>query len=430
MKWISGYRRGGGWLPALIALAALCGCWGEAPDGVVDACSDTLELPPGVSTDILFVIDNSASMWEEQQKIADELEAFVTALASGPIKNDFQVGVITTGVTYNRMSCEPDDPPELAVFPQQSGRLQQGKTIDGSIVDAGSARILSHDDPQLVEKFAELVRQGVQGPGQEMGLEAARRAVTHPLVNTPIDGAPPGNQGLLRPGSRLLIVIVTDEDDCSDPSATAVALESICGGPCTAHGECDDGYFCLLDFYGLQRCQRNSCETSESRALLEPVQTYVDVFSTLDDGTQRGRTRETFLAVIGPQDPSDPTIPQRCESGGTIAYGAGVRYLETVEAMGDQGFIDSICRDNYAATLEKIAELVGAPQILTLDNGPPDGQLMRILIDRPGGETLTCLYGEGFSYEPATDFPAQATMMGPCRLQNGDAVHIELFCAN
>src|SRR5688572_16567480 len=91
----------------LLLLLSACG---SAPPGEVDDCERTLALPSAVSTDILFVIDDSGSMAEEQDRIAGELGTFVSVLLDGPVEHDFQVGVITTGVSRNVATCGGDEP--------------------------------------------------------------------------------------------------------------------------------------------------------------------------------------------------------------------------------------------------------------------------------------------------------------------------------
>ena len=331
----------------------------------------------------------------------------------------------------------------------------------------------------MVNQCALLVGQGVAGSGQEMPFEAVRRALTPPLIGTPLDAVPPGNRGLLRPGARLLVVVVSDEDDCSDVTGTAVALEMpTCGSACTTDSTCTaDGSYCLLVPGTTGRtCARNACETIAGRAALTPVASYVEFLKNLDDGTGTGRKREVYLAVIGPVDSAGK--PARCQSSTDQAYGSGVRMVQAVTAMGDHGLISSICADDYGATLQQIAELVREPQVLDLAGDPVDGRLLVVEIHRPGeagtdggaasgdgggktpvaqdapvavhdggtraadgggvdgqgpgesGIVITCRMGDGFSFAHATaTTPARITMEGRCRLHFGDRVTVRLFCA-
>jgi hypothetical protein len=409
----------------LALLAPGCG----APDGVVDDCTRNLSLPTAVSTDILFVIDDSGSMQEEQEKVVARLGQFVADLSSAEVAHDFQLATVTTSILQRSRTCT-DPTPYLVTYPSASGRLQLGKDSRGRVLPESERKILSSADSDLVEQAALLLSQTTLGSGQEMGLEAMRRALSAPLVETPVDATPPGNAGFLRPGSRLLVVIVSDEDDCSDPSGEAVAVEPACGPSCETDADCGgEGHYCVPAGAG-RRCVTNTCETPEGRAALEPVETYVDFLRTLDDGTGRGRAREVFVAAIAPVSADGRHVPERCTSATDEAYGVGVRYRALVDALGERGFLASICEDDYGAALSGIAALVTAPQTLELDDAPADGRLLHVTVLRASGEEVSCRQGDGFSFEPATaDAPARVTLEGRCRLAHGDRIRVDLVCA-
>jgi hypothetical protein len=128
--------------------------------------------------DVLWVIDNTASMAREQSSLAESFEGFVSALDAADVA--YQLGVVTTDVS---------DP--------AAGELQ------------GMPWIITpqHDDP--VGAFSDAVQVGIDGAGPEAGLAAAWLALTDPLIS----GA---NHGFRRPDSLLHVVVVTDSDDHSD----------------------------------------------------------------------------------------------------------------------------------------------------------------------------------------------------------------------
>lgn len=451
---------------------------GGAPRGVVDKCTDQLSLPPSVTTDFLFVIDNSISMGDEQAKVVARLSAFVDALSNAPVKNDFQVGVITTSVSVNYLdACPPATSTQFYAYSSQAGRLQLGTDLSGVTQPASKRKLLTYQDPDLLEQFGLLIGQGVVGSGQEMPYEAMRRALSPPLIDTPLDAVPPGNRGLLRPGARLVVVVVSDEDDCSDTTGRAVALQPVnCGAACTADSECAaDGAFCLIQPGTTQRsCSQDACETQAGRAALTPVSSYVDFLKNLDDGTGTGRMREVYLSVIGPVDALGH--PVRCQSAIDEANGSGVRHAQAVTSMGDRGLIASICADDFGSALQRIAALVSEAQVLDLPGDPVDGKLLVVDIQRAGEPTadggilatdagavdasaasapsavdaatqatdggaashdgggptftITCRVGDGFTFAHSTvTTPARITMEGRCRLHFGDKVSVRLFCA-
>ncbi len=414
---------------AVACVAALLAACSGVPEGVVGKCDAELALPPAVTTDILFVVDNSSSMSEEQAKVVDQLSAFLDSLANAAVENDFQVGVITTAVSMYSNACAGAS--TLVQAEAEAGRLQLGKELSGEIRADSERKLLRHDDADLLEQFGLLIGQGTSGLGQEMGLEAMRLALTDPLASMAPDATPAGNAGFLRPGSRLLVVIVTDEDDCSVTDPEALVLRTSCEiNECSSDADCGSaGTYCVPLGEDMARsCQINSCETPAGRAQLEPVATYVDFLKTLDDGTGASRARDVSLAVMGPVDADGQ--PERCRSASDEAFGIGERYRDAVTQMGDRGFIGSICSDDYGTTLRRIAELVASPQVLDLPESPPDGNLVRIRIDRPGSEPIECRNGDGFSYEPAAGGgSARVVMQDRCRLQGDDEINVRFICS-
>ncbi len=165
----------------MIASCAVVGLAGCIPDNDVyrRVQTDVFVQEPKADVDILWVVDNSPSMAEEQDRVANGFEAFMAGvLDSG---TDFHVGVVTTDVDL-------DNPTR------------------GQLV--GDTPFLTVDDDYLAD-FQDRVRVGIDGSDKERGLEAARMALTEPLAS----GA---NFGFLREEATLALIFVSDENDCSD----------------------------------------------------------------------------------------------------------------------------------------------------------------------------------------------------------------------
>jgi hypothetical protein len=124
--------------------------------------------------DILWVIDNSPSMVEEQENIADNLSSFVGQLTNAKV--DFQMGVISTDM---------DDP-------EHSGKL------------LGSPQIITSQD-DVVTLFSQNVKVGTSGTGREQGFWAAMAALSDRQAATQ----------LVRDDAHLAVIFVSDEDDRS-----------------------------------------------------------------------------------------------------------------------------------------------------------------------------------------------------------------------
>ncbi|MEM6369057.1 MAG: MopE-related protein [Myxococcota bacterium] len=121
------------------------------------------ELAQALKVDFIWVVDNSASMQEEQEALAGTANAFFNQLLDSRI--DFRLGVVTT---------------------------------DGEALRGGG---FTRD----VESFQERVRVGINGNGREAGLEFALRAVERARMAT-------AEEERLRDDAVTVLVFFSDED--------------------------------------------------------------------------------------------------------------------------------------------------------------------------------------------------------------------------
>lgn len=160
--------------------------------------------------DVLFVIDNSGSMMEEQQNLGANFNAFLQAAQSQFV--DYQVAVTTTGI-------DPS-PGGWSVCP---GGVDGGEAGRLFPVVGTNPRIITPSTPNAAQVFAQNVQVG-WCHWNEQGLEAAYRALSAPLVNSADDTRTSqpndGNGGFLRPDAKLAIVFLSDEDDYSTQPVT------------------------------------------------------------------------------------------------------------------------------------------------------------------------------------------------------------------
>lgn len=236
--------------PAVHALLLLTAC------GPTTTHSWTQPETSGV--DILFVVDASSSMLEEQELLASGFTSFIHEMGSA----DFRIGVINSDVD----ATNPD-----------AGRL------------IGDPPWLTPAD-DYIPLFEERAIVGVEGSDHEKGLEAAVVAVTQVQPD------------FARKDALLLVVIVSDEDDCSDGGA-------LDGQP---------GSACYL----------------QADALL-PV---ADFVTALQD-TKDDALLVQFAAIVGPEEPCDD-----------VAEGA--RYhLATWQTA---GMVGDICQADWSNLLTEL----------------------------------------------------------------------------
>ncbi len=390
-------------LAVLAALAVLprCAC-DTVPSGAITQCNAVQVGIGAVQTDILFVVDDSGSMAVEQTNIASNFSAFIQQLSSSPVRNDFQIGITTTSVDRNSAASPPGQVTFFATGPNQNlpypaGALVRVDATTGMQITTGPGRILPASSPTLVNDFVQNVHVGTLGSGKEQPLRAARYALSEPLLS----GA---NAGFLRPGARLAVVFVTDDDDCSDPgdgSGNAIV-------PNAAEG--------------------TNCETYAEAA---------SDFVTFLQGTIAGENRNTLVGMIASFDPVtlDPAVcnvPQ----GGTSEYQA-LRLKAFANAFGANAIQASICSPSFHDALQAIAvQLV--PQTFPLEGTPADWRLLAVQLVRNGVAqgcpvALAGTAGAataGAVYTPSVTGGAPTlTMQGNCTLAAGDSVEIHIVCA-
>ncbi len=170
------------WLVAFTAGTAACIDYGvhdedeEADERLVLEEVFTQFAEPAV--DVLWVIDNTGSMAEEQAALAESFGAFAQGLVEQEVA--YQLGVVTTDVSD-----------------------------DGAGVLHGLPWIITPQTADPEAAFTEAVQVGTDGQPPEAGFGAAWLALSEPLRS----GA---NRGFRRDDALLHIVVVSDNDDESD----------------------------------------------------------------------------------------------------------------------------------------------------------------------------------------------------------------------
>jgi hypothetical protein len=155
--------------------------------------------------DVLFVVDNSGSMMEEQQSLGQNFAAFLSAANQAAV--DYRIGVTTTGLD-----------PSPGGWSECPGGAQGGENGRLFPVDGSRPRVITPATPNAASVFASNTRVGVCH-WNEQGLDAAFRALSDPLLYKEDDPrtalANDGNGGFLREEAKLAIIFLSDEEDFS-----------------------------------------------------------------------------------------------------------------------------------------------------------------------------------------------------------------------
>jgi hypothetical protein len=246
------------------------------------------------------------------------------------------------------------------------------------------------------------VKVGICGSGEEQALAAARLAIekardggqkdTYPrtkpasgviqptwdsanrVASSPADWFVPGAN------SKLVVVFVGDEDDCSptaaDPSGGVV-------------WDIDD-----ID-PGIDSCGLDASRAAPDGGKLHPVDSFVSFFTGL------GRPVAAGFILPAAQDTctlqSCTTEARCCPTGGCTltegAQGRGIRLLDTaraLEASGVEVVAGSICDGAFGTILNDIAEIVKPPSSLTLPSQPAATEVTLLRIEAGGQTRKVC----------------------------------------
>jgi hypothetical protein len=153
--------------------------------------------------DIIFVVDNSGSMEEEQSNLATNFPMFAQVLDSYTASDgqplDFRVALTTTG---RDISYTVSSGPLSIPFNEQgeNGAFQNNCN--------SPKRWLERTDPNMEQTLACRANVGTSGPGIEMPLLMTKWALAERVQDNT-------NAGFLRDDALLAIVVLTDEDDTS-----------------------------------------------------------------------------------------------------------------------------------------------------------------------------------------------------------------------
>ncbi|HEY4057185.1 MAG TPA: hypothetical protein VGM39_11285 [Kofleriaceae bacterium] len=206
----------------LVACAAP-GRSGTGDDGTGDDDSSGDDTGSNTETrrcnkmDLVFVVDNSGSMAEEQGNLATNFPEFANILLNytdpegGQL--DFRIAVTTTGTDDTTTTTVPGFGP-LTI--SETGDNGAFRTNCG-----GSSAWLDANDANLATDLGCRANVGTDGPGTEMPMRAAKMALSSPM-STGV------NAGFMRDDALLGIVMLTDEDDSS--AANGMVTETITGG--------------------------------------------------------------------------------------------------------------------------------------------------------------------------------------------------------
>lgn len=314
------------------------------------------------AVDILWMVDNSGSMKDEQAELGRRFDEFVSTLTL--LEADFRLAVVSSDYPRNggRFQTGPGNSLEKnCATPPNDLAYCSSLVLERPYLEARNY-LTNPDDPssgyteealaQLQRDFSCIARAGDCGNSLEGGLEAVTTSLSRPLLSQ-------FNDGFVRDEAFLVVVFLSDEDDCST------------GG----------GFTPVEDY---------QCYASEDRDKLLNVG---DVYDALV-GVKGSPESILVAGLVGPADQFDPwpiqqirenggvpdsctaAITESCEAGATCPDGTacpaagfctlgfvnakdGERYRALIERFGARGVNESICQASFSAALTNISRILG-----------------------------------------------------------------------
>jgi hypothetical protein len=336
--------------------------------------------------DLLFVIDDSASMGEEQAALAAQLPALIEALVEPPDVDgdgapdwlpipELRVAVITTDMgSGGHMVPTCTDGTFGARFGDDGILRTEGNvTLAGCAATYLSVFQFAPGATAGSTEVACVTTAGTGGCGFEQPLEAALKALspsrpasyTSPSYVPPIfhegtaghgDGA---NAGFVRDDALLAVVIVTDEEDCSlrvpdvlDPSSTTYRSPL--------------GLRCFMYPETLHPVERYVDGLVALRARQPDLLALAVIAGVPADAAVAIPDAEDLVAMLAHPDMQerlDPADPSRlvpaCESPARGLAFPAPRLVRVAAGLGEgRATVQSICEDDLRPATDAVVELV------------------------------------------------------------------------
>jgi len=235
--------------------------------------------------DVLVVIDNAESMTGKQTQLEGSIKSFVEELED-LFGSQYHIAVITTGMESD--ACL-DKTGESGRFQDRLGHIDwSGSEPIFDFTSDQSCRVVAGDNLKCLYDEAEergTALVGVSGCPYRRGLAAMRRALGVDLLGS-------YNTGFLRADVPLVVILISDGEDCGEPGEVSEGIpgldERICSYAARGAGPAGGTYY---------------PGDPESRLYkLTPVSEYYDFLTGLKDNKQ-GMVR--FAAIVGLKDTED-----------------------------------------------------------------------------------------------------------------------------
>jgi hypothetical protein len=339
----------------------------EAPVPLPEQQNDQYyEVNPVRDVDILFMIDDSPSMQQEQDNLARNFPAFIDELKKIP----GGIPSVHIGIISSDLGAGPT--------PLQGGcgrvagdrgilQVKPGCGLNGTdrfLVSEpnGTANPKVNFTGDLGTVFSCMAKLGVVGCGYEHQLQSSRVALYETIT--------PDNKGFLRDQAYLALIYITDEDDCSADIMTDLFTDDMTFAGTTSSFRCAQvGHLCkgMQPPIGEYTAPLTDCEPNEKGRLIS-VQAMVDSIRKVKHNPDQ---QILVSGIFGWPNNVTGAEYRYVKSRDGIDYGsicqsangdatAALRMKKFVDSFGENGAFFSICQDDFRPAMQKIGEKLAA----------------------------------------------------------------------
>jgi hypothetical protein len=373
-------------LAALVAMASSCKEGNEQfdPDPVAgDGCDEGREVAqleesfedPGM-VDVLFVVSDAPGSESLQRRLSTAIPRFIALLDSDGL--DYQIGV-TSGDARSAASA---------------GSLRVGGA--GVAGCENPTRIVTPADGELAARYAACnALVGTRGPQLQQPLAAAVAALGS-RASEPDDTG--GNFTFFRPRARLLVIFVTDRDDCS---GNAAGIEG------------DDA----------QSVATRCAQSSES---LSPVSGDPSAFTETLRALKLDPESVAVAVIGGSDDGRDTGEGELLEPACTDADGASVypatRLIALVDTLHPRSVFEPACAGSFGVSIAHVSRLAEPTAFVVCARHEMLGTPLGVDVIDGDKRTEVAAGVDGFVFIGPTDAcPDGAVAISPEVLESGDA---------
>jgi len=311
---------------------------GTIDPNLLPAVSDAAILRANSKVDVLWIVDSSGSMREEQTYLGQNFSSFISQLSRS--NGDFQVGVTSTDV------CDPGAPSLVPLATRYCPTLDgtASSHLRGYLVGANGSRVLKPLTPDLTTKFVTYANVGVSGSSFEHGLTAAKMAIQKSLAGQ--------NEGFVRPDAHLAVIVVSDEED----DGIGLGMDDV--------------------YTGMNYIAAGSTSYRYT----------ADDFIR-DATAMKGAGKFSVSAITGTRQ-ADGSI---CTSAHSQPREEGTQYISAARKTG--GIVQSICDTNWSASLSTIGQDIAAQSSQVALSRQPYEPTIRVFVN--GAESTHWTYSRG-----------------------------------